>query len=66
MLIGWRDIPTAKRVRTTPTRLDADLEEEEAPSEWPKNPGDMIIASHREAIKRRRDRGWRREEVKKV
>ena len=61
MLIGRRDIPKAKRVRTTPTRLHADLEEEEAPSEWPKNPGDMIIDRHRDEIKRRRARGWLRE-----
>ena len=66
MLIERRDIPTPKRIRTTPTRLDSDLEEEEEPSEFPKNPGDMIIARHRDAIKRRRARGWCREEVKKV
>ena len=42
------------------------LEEEEAPSEWPKNPGDMIISWRRYAIKRRRVHGWHREEFKKV
>ena len=66
MLIRWRDIPTAQRIRTTPIRLDAALEEEEAPSEWPNNPEDMIIAWHREEIRRRRTCGWRREEVRKV
>ena len=65
MLIGRRYIPTAKRARTTPKRLDAALKEEETPSEWPKNPGYMIISRHRYAIKSRRGRGWRREEVKK-
>ena len=65
MLIGRRYIPTAKRARTTPKRIDAALKEEEAPSEWPKNPWYMIIYWHRDAIKSRRGCGWRREEVKK-
>ena len=65
-MIGRRDIPTDKHVRTTTTRLDAAFKEEEALSEWPNNPGDMIIYRHRDAIKRRRARGWHREEVKKV
>eukprot|EP00978_Attheya_sp_CCMP212_P032278 scaffold125362_cov56-Attheya_sp.AAC.1 len=37
-----------------------------AAQEVPKDPGDVVIARHKHAIRRKKARGWRREEVKKI